>query len=151
MKEFAAYVVSQCEKKKSGTRLLVEELGELWDISQSQTYKKMKGQTVISLEEACAAARKYQFSLDAFVFGPSDTVLVRYPAIGQPPRTPHRFLGELLHTMRAILKAKPSTRIRYATNECNYCARCQTGGRVLADRGLSRLLGADWPRSLDDE
>ena len=42
-------------------------------------------------------------------------------------------------------------RIRYADNETNYCARCQTGGRVLADRGLSRLLGADWPRSLDDE
>jgi len=41
-------------------------------------------------------------------------------------------------------------RIRYADNETNYCARCQTGGRVLADRGLSRLLGADWPRTLDE-
>ena len=41
-------------------------------------------------------------------------------------------------------------RIRYAANECNYCAPCQTGGRLLADRGLSRLLGADWPRSLED-
>lgn len=41
-------------------------------------------------------------------------------------------------------------RIRYADNETNYCASCQTGGRVLADRGLSRLLGADWPRSLDE-
>ena len=41
-------------------------------------------------------------------------------------------------------------RIRYADNETNYCARCQTGGRVLADRSLSRLLGADWPRSLDE-
>jgi len=40
-------------------------------------------------------------------------------------------------------------RIRYADNETNYCARCQTGGRVLADRGLSRLLGADWPRTLE--
>ena len=39
-------------------------------------------------------------------------------------------------------------RIRYADNETNYCARCQTGGRVLADRSLSRLLGADWPRTL---
>ncbi|MBK7930928.1 MAG: formamidopyrimidine-DNA glycosylase [Bryobacterales bacterium] len=46
--------------------------------------------------------------------------------------------------------AAPVQRIRYATNECNYCARCQTGGRVLADRALSRLLGADFPRSLDD-
>lgn len=44
----------------------------------------------------------------------------------------------------------PVQRIRYADNETNYCARCQTGGRVLADRGLSRLLGADWPRTLDE-
>jgi len=42
----------------------------------------------------------------------------------------------------------PIQRIVYAENECNYCARCQTGGRVLADRSLSRLLKDDWPRSL---
>ena len=42
----------------------------------------------------------------------------------------------------------PIQRIVYAENECNYCARCQTGGRVLADRSLSRLLKEDWPRSL---
>jgi formamidopyrimidine-DNA glycosylase len=41
-------------------------------------------------------------------------------------------------------------RIRYADNETNYCAHCQTGGKVLADRSLSRLLGADWPRTLDE-
>ena len=41
-------------------------------------------------------------------------------------------------------------RIRYADNETNYCARCQTGGKVLADRGLSRLLGKDWPRTLEE-
>jgi formamidopyrimidine-DNA glycosylase len=41
-------------------------------------------------------------------------------------------------------------RIRYAHNETNYCARCQTGGKVLADRSLSRLLGSDWPRTLDE-
>ena len=41
-------------------------------------------------------------------------------------------------------------RIRYADNETNYCAKCQTGGRVLADRALSRLLEADWPRTLDE-
>jgi formamidopyrimidine-DNA glycosylase len=44
----------------------------------------------------------------------------------------------------------PVQRIRYAENEVNYCAKCQTGGRVLADRGLSRLLKEDWPRSLDE-
>ena len=41
-------------------------------------------------------------------------------------------------------------RIRYADNETNYCARCQTGGKVLADRGLSRLLRSDWPRTLEE-
>jgi formamidopyrimidine-DNA glycosylase len=41
-------------------------------------------------------------------------------------------------------------RIRYADNETNYCVRCQTGGKVLADRSLSRLMGSDWPRSLDE-
>ncbi len=46
--------------------------------------------------------------------------------------------------------AAPVQRIRYASNETNYCARCQTGGRVLADRAMSRLLRSDWPRSLED-
>ena len=41
-------------------------------------------------------------------------------------------------------------RIRYADNETNYCAKCQTGGKVLADRSLSRLLKSDWPRTLDE-
>lgn len=41
-------------------------------------------------------------------------------------------------------------RIRYGDNETNYCAQCQTNGRVLADRALSRLLGTDWPRTLDE-
>ncbi len=41
-------------------------------------------------------------------------------------------------------------RIRYAENEVNYCPRCQTGGRLLADRSLSRLLKSDWPRTIDE-
>jgi len=45
---------------------------------------------------------------------------------------------------------KPVQRIRYADNETNYCAECQTGGKVLADRSLSRLLGSDWPRTLEE-
>jgi len=44
----------------------------------------------------------------------------------------------------------PIQRIRYADNETNYCANCQTGGRLLADRGLSRLMREDWPRTLDE-
>jgi len=44
----------------------------------------------------------------------------------------------------------PVQRIAYADNECNYCARCQTGGKLLADRSLSRLLKGDWPKSIDE-
>jgi len=44
----------------------------------------------------------------------------------------------------------PIQRIRYADNETNYCPTCQTGGKILADRSLSRLLGKDWPRTLDE-
>jgi formamidopyrimidine-DNA glycosylase len=46
--------------------------------------------------------------------------------------------------------ATPIQRIRYADNETNYCPRCQTGGRILADRGLSRLLGKDWPKTIEE-
>jgi formamidopyrimidine-DNA glycosylase len=46
--------------------------------------------------------------------------------------------------------AAPVQRIRYAENEVNYCASCQTGGRLLADRALSRLLKKDWPKRLED-
>ena len=45
---------------------------------------------------------------------------------------------------------EPVQRIRYANNETNYCARCQTGGALLADRSLSRLLKSDWPRTLEE-
>jgi formamidopyrimidine-DNA glycosylase len=44
----------------------------------------------------------------------------------------------------------PVQRIVYATNEANYCSRCQTGGRLLSDRAMSRLLKADWPRTLEE-
>ena len=44
----------------------------------------------------------------------------------------------------------PVQRIVYAENECNYCATCQTGGKLLADRSLSRLLKDDWPKTVDD-
>ena len=46
--------------------------------------------------------------------------------------------------------ASPVQRIVHADNETNYCARCQTGGRLLADRALSRLLHGDWPKSIDE-
>ena len=46
--------------------------------------------------------------------------------------------------------ATPVQRIAYAENETNYCPRCQTGGKLLADRALSRLLREDWPKSLEE-
>ena len=49
-----------------------------------------------------------------------------------------------------FLGQRPFGSIRYADNETNYCAKCQTGGKVLADRSLSRLLRSDWPRTLDE-
>ena len=57
-------------------------------------------------------------------------------------------MGGLGSRVRVVASAVQ--RIRYADNETNYCATCQTGGKVLADRSLSRLLGADWPRTLDE-
>lgn len=46
--------------------------------------------------------------------------------------------------------ASPVQRIRYAENEANYCPTCQTDGKLLADRALSRILRGDWPRTLEE-
>jgi formamidopyrimidine-DNA glycosylase len=54
------------------------------------------------------------------------------------------------HGLPCPVCGSPVQRIRYADNETNYCATCQTGGKLLADRGLSRLLKDDWPRSIDE-
>jgi formamidopyrimidine-DNA glycosylase len=54
------------------------------------------------------------------------------------------------HGQPCLECATPIQRIRYAEHETNYCPRCQTEGRMLADRALSRLLKADWPRTLDE-
>lgn len=56
------------------------------------------------------------------------------------------YSDEILHRARL----SPLQRIVYAANECNYCATCQTGGKLLADRALSRLLRDDWPRILEE-
>ena len=51
---------------------------------------------------------------------------------------------------RCPVCGEPVQRIVYATNEANYCSRCQTGGKLLSDRALSRLLGQDWPKTLEE-
>jgi formamidopyrimidine-DNA glycosylase len=63
----------------------------------------------------------------------------------RPGMAVHGRYGEPCPTCGAKIQ-----RIRYASNETNYCARCQTGGKLLADRSLSRLLREDWPRSLEE-
>jgi formamidopyrimidine-DNA glycosylase len=54
------------------------------------------------------------------------------------------------HGRRVAAVRRIGKRIVYAENEANYCARCQTGGKLLADRALSRLLKGSWPRNLDE-
>ena len=82
------------------------------------------------VEQLCAEAQT-GFPEKVTAFRPGMAVHGRY---GQPcPRCGDKVL-----------------RIRYADKETNYCARCQTGGKVLADRSLSRLLGKDWPRTLEE-
>ncbi len=81
--------------------------------------------------ERLGAEAKNKFPEKVTAFRPEMAVHGRY---GEPcPRCGERVL-----------------RIRYADKETNYCAHCQTGGKVLADRSLSRLLGSDWPRTLDE-
>ena len=82
------------------------------------------------IERLCAEAReRFPEKVTAFREG-----MAAHGRYGQPcPRCGEKIL-----------------RIRYADNETNYCAKCQTGGKILADRGLSRLLGSDWPRTLEE-
>jgi formamidopyrimidine-DNA glycosylase len=88
-------------------------------------------QTVRLWIDRLGAAAKINFPEKVTAFRPGMSVHGRY---GQPcPRCGDKVL-----------------RIRYADKETNYCARCQTGGKVLADRSLSRLLGKDWPRTLEE-
>ena len=79
---------------------------------------------------------------------------LRQQAVGDFPEKVTAFRGEMAVHGRfkqpCPVCGAPIQRIVYAENECNYCARCQTGGRLLADRSLSRLLKGDWPRSIDE-
>lgn len=82
------------------------------------------------------------------------TKMLREEAGGKFPEKVTAFREEMYVHGRYGLPCKRCgtkiQRIRYASNETNYCPRCQTGGKLLADRALSRLLREDWPRSLDE-
>ena len=103
-------------------KLKPEEWERLFDATRSTL--------TLWVERLCSEARK-KFPEGVTAFRPEMAVHGRF---GKPcPRC-----------------SSPIQRIRYADNETNYCAACQTGGKVLADRSLSRLLGSDWPRTLDE-
>jgi formamidopyrimidine-DNA glycosylase len=106
---------------------LTQKLGaEEWERLFVATQKTLRSWTDQLLQEAGAA-----FPEKVTAFRPTMAVHGRY---GKPcPRC-----GEVIQ------------RIRYADNETNYCPRCQTGGKLLADRSLSRLLKSDWPRTMDE-
>ena len=80
--------------------------------------------------------------------------LLRAEAKGEFPEKVTAFHGEMAvhgrYKLPCPVCGSPVQRIVYAENEANYCARCQTGGKLLADRSLSRLLKDDWPKSIDD-
>jgi len=82
------------------------------------------------------------------------TKLLREESAGKFPEKVTAFREEMFVHGRYGLPCKRCgakiQRIRYASNETNYCPACQTGGKLLADRALSRLLREDWPRSLDE-
>ena len=82
------------------------------------------------------------------------TTTLRQKAAGVFPKKVTAFHEEMAvhgkYKMPCPDCGNPVQRIRYATNECNYCAACQTQGNILADRSLSRLLKKDWPRTLEE-
>jgi len=82
------------------------------------------------------------------------TERLRAKSGGEFPETVTAFHAEMAvhgkYGLPCPVCSAPVQRIRYADNETNYCARCQTGGRLLADRALSRLLRQDWPRTLEE-
>jgi formamidopyrimidine-DNA glycosylase len=108
----------------------IAQTQKLKDEEWQRLYDATRGTLQLWIHRCCAEARE-AFPEKVTAFRESMAVHGRY---GEPcPRCGQKVL-----------------RIRYADNETNYCAHCQTGGKVLADRGLSRLLGSDWPRTLEE-
>ena len=97
-------------------------------------------------ERLFAATALYSHSLDRIGCGPRPRIAFPEKVTAfRPEMAVHGRFGQPCQRC-----AEKVQRIRYANNETNYCARCQTGGKVLAHRSLSRLLGSDWPRTLDE-
>jgi formamidopyrimidine-DNA glycosylase len=106
--------------------------------------------TLTSRIEDEAVARLYTATKDQLQLW---TERLRRDAAGEFPQKVTAFRADMAVHGRFRLPCPvcrtPVQRIRYADNETNYCARCQTGGRLLADRALSRLLKQDWPKTVE--
>jgi len=111
-------------------------------LSPLQMTQRMEHSEIERLHEAC------QTTLQEWI------ERLRQQAAGEFPEGVTAFRPEMAVHGRYRLPCPdcgaPIQRIRYADNETNYCARCQTGGRLLADRAMSRLLKQDWPRTLEE-
>lgn len=111
-------------------------------LSPLQLTSRLDDQAVARLHEACCAVlREWTLRLQA-------ETADRFPEKVTAFRAGMAAHGR--YNLPCPVCGTPIQRIRYADNETNYCPTCQTGGRLLADRGLSRLLRADWPRSLEE-
>lgn len=116
LEEFRKYLFSEIEKKINANTLLAEELALLWNIGKSTAYKKISGETAVSVEEVLLAARKLGISIDDFTTGYSERVMMRYPPLSGHLDTPVHFLNKLLDMM-ARMGTAPDFKIQYATNE----------------------------------
>ena len=112
-------------------RLSPVQLTRNLDAEETEKLRQAVHATLLSWRDRLAAEAGGNFPEKVTAFRPGMAVHGRYrepcPACGAPVQ-----------------------RIVYAENEANYCATCQTGGRLLADRAMSRLLGKDWPKTLDE-
>lgn len=111
-------------------------------LSPLRTTRQLDDQEMARLHEvACTSLREWIVRLrDEFADSFPEKITAFHPAMSA-----HGRFGQPCPAC-----GSPIQRIRYADRETNYCPTCQTGGRILADRGLSRLLGDDWPRTLEE-
>ncbi len=118
------------------------------EILHAAKLSPMKLTSALSDAEIARLFEATQRTLDAWIQRTRDEIGDRFPekvTAFREGMAVHGRYGQPCPTC-----ASPVQRIVYAQNECNYCARCQTEGRLLSDRALSRLLRQDWPKTLDE-